>query len=109
MIQRLAYVFLTFITIALIGGCGTNLGRNLEKTIEMGRAKQLKVCINSKAKHTVVAKPDGCDEKTEKMQPPYDFPIYEFRFMLAECKGTPSPAPTPPTKPKKPKHSSQSS
>jgi hypothetical protein len=53
---------------------------------KMGQAKQLKVCINSKAKHTVVAEPPGCVSKTESIAPPYDFPIYEFRYMMAECK-----------------------
>lgn len=53
---------------------------------EMGRAKQLKVCIDSSAEHSVTAEPPGCDAKIEKIKPPYDFPIYEFRFMLAECK-----------------------
>lgn len=52
---------------------------------EMGRAKQLKVCIDSSAEHTVIAEPRGCDAKIEKLKPPYDFPVYEFRFMLAEC------------------------
>lgn len=58
---------------------------------EMGRAKQLKVCIDSSAEHLVVAQPPYCDEKTEKLKPPYDYPSYEFRYMLAECK---EPAPT---------------
>ncbi|WP_347989659.1 hypothetical protein [Methylomonas sp. AM2-LC] len=53
---------------------------------EMGRAKQLKVCIDSSAQHTVVAEPPGCEAKTERLRPPYDFPVYEFRFMLADCK-----------------------
>lgn len=52
----------------------------------MGKAKQLKVCINSDGEHTVIAAPPGCEPKTEKLKPPYDFPIYEFRFMMAECK-----------------------
>jgi hypothetical protein len=53
---------------------------------KMGTSKQLKVCINSSGEHTVIAAPIGCDAKTEKLKPPYDFPLYEFRFMLAECK-----------------------
>ena len=65
---------------------------------EVGRAKQLKVCVNGKAKHTVVATPPGCDEKIESLSPPYDFPMYEFRFMLAECKGASSPTTTAPQK-----------
>lgn len=48
--------------------------------------KQLKVCINGNANHTVVAEPEGCEPKTEKLEPPYDDPIYEFQFMLGECK-----------------------
>ncbi|MFI3190280.1 hypothetical protein BCS42_06970 [Crenothrix sp. D3] len=51
----------------------------------MGTSKQLKVCINSTGEHTVIAAPTNCEPKTEKLKPPYDFPIYEFRFMLAEC------------------------
>ena len=61
---------------------------------KMGQAKQLKVCINSKAKHTLVAAPPGCEEKIEQMNPPYDNPIYAFQFMIAECK----PATTAPQK-----------
>lgn len=48
--------------------------------------KQLKVCIDSKTNHTIVAEPEGCDSKTEKLEPPYDKPIYEFQFMLGDCK-----------------------
>lgn len=157
MIRRSAFLFLSILATIWLVGCGTKLGRGLEKTFdstkdgltdtktniedqlskscqdtlkvsedadevlrlvssedntlfivdgkEMGKAKQLKVCINSKAKHTVVAKPEGCVEKTDKMQPPYDFPIYEFRFMLAECNHTAAPAPTPTTKAKKSRRS----
>ncbi len=57
---------------------------------EMGKAKQLKVCIDSSAEHTVVAEPPGCEAKIEKLKPPYDFPIYEFRFLMAECKAAES-------------------
>lgn len=53
---------------------------------DMGRAKQLKVCIDSKGDHTVTAEAPGCEAKIEKMTPPYDFPVYQFQFMLAECK-----------------------
>lgn len=52
---------------------------------EMGRAKQLRVCIDSKADHTVTAAPSGCEAKVEKLKPPYDYPLYEFRFLMAEC------------------------
>ncbi|WP_411725784.1 hypothetical protein [Methyloglobulus sp.] len=62
---------------------------------QMGKARQLKVCINSKGEHTVIAEPPGCEAKTEKLKPPYDFPIYEFRYMLAECKAANAPPPTP--------------
>lgn len=48
--------------------------------------KQLKVCINSKSNHTIVAEPDGCAPKTERLEPPYNAPIYEFQFMLGDCK-----------------------
>lgn len=72
----------------------------------MGTSKQLKVCINSTGEHTVIAAPPECEAKTEKLKPPYDFPLYEFRFMLAECKAAntpveivveeiPQPAPAP--------------
>jgi|APLak6261659120_1056016.scaffolds.fasta_scaffold04233_2 hypothetical protein len=60
---------------------------------EMGRAKQLSVCIDSQGEHTVIAKPPNCDEKTEKTKPPYDFPVYEFRFMLGECQAANTSAP----------------
>lgn len=146
----LTYGLLGVWAFILLTGCGTKLGRNLEKSYEnakdgmtdtktniedqlskscqdtlkvsddadevlrlvssedntvftvdgkkMGQAKQLKVCINSKAKHTLVAAPPGCEEKIEQMAPPYDNPIYEFRFMLAECKGASSPTTTAPQK-----------
>jgi hypothetical protein len=76
----------------------------------MGKSKQLKVCINSKGEHTVIAAPAGCEPKTEKLKPPYDFPIYEFRFMLAECKPPvvvkeiPPPSTAPVYKAKRKKH-----
>jgi|GEM_PF-2885133 len=59
---------------------------------KMGAAKQLKVCINSSGEHTVKAEPPGCDAKVERIKPPYDFPIYEFRYMLAECHEANAPA-----------------
>lgn len=138
MAKRFAYVVITILWVLMLAGCGTKLGRNIEKSLdntqdgltdtktniedqlskscrdtlkvsedadevlrlvsseentvftvdgkEMGKAKQLKVCINSKSKHTVVAAPAGCEEKIERLAPPYDFPIYEFRFMLGDCK-----------------------
>lgn len=73
---------------------------------EMGRAKQLKVCIDSSTEHTVTAEPPGCEAKVEKLKPPYDFPIYEFRFMMAECKtAEPLPVAVPETREITPKKS----
>lgn len=66
---------------------------------EMGRAKQLKVCIDSGAEHTITAEPPGCEAKIEKLKPPYDFPIYEFRFMMAECKSADTQPLVAPKKP----------
>jgi hypothetical protein len=63
---------------------------------KMGTAKQLKVCINSEGEHTVLAEPPGCEAKIEKLKPPYDFPSFEFRFMLAECKGVQTTTPYSP-------------
>lgn len=78
---------------------------------KMGVAKQLKVCINSSGEHTVVAQPANCTAKVEKLKPPYDFPIYEFRYMLAECQiaapPTPILAPTTLTPSAKPSKSSR--
>lgn len=53
---------------------------------EMGRAKHLKVCIDSEGDHTVIAEPPGCEAKIEKLKPPYNFPMLRFQFMMAECK-----------------------
>lgn len=68
---------------------------------EMGRAKQLKVCIDSKGEHSVTAEAPGCEAKIEKLKPPYDFPVYQFQFMMAECKTAISQAPQPMPKPVK--------
>lgn len=48
-------------------------------------AKLLKVCINNKREHTIVAAPNNCTKKTEMLEPPYNNTFYEFQFMKGEC------------------------
>jgi len=49
----------------------------------------------------VTAEAPGCEAKIEKLKPPYDFPVYQFQFMMAECKTAVSQAPQPMPKPVK--------
>ena len=55
------------------------------KKVNDAPTKLLKVCINNKREHTIVAQPTDCKKKIEVLEPPYNNTFYEFQFMLGEC------------------------
>ena len=55
------------------------------KKINEKPAKLLKVCINNKREHTIVAQPIDCKKKMEVLEPPYNNTFLEFQFMMGEC------------------------
>jgi hypothetical protein len=57
----------------------------VDNNVIKGKGKQISVCIDSKVEHTVKAKPENCEEKIDKIRPPYNDPDLNFQFMLAEC------------------------
>ena len=55
------------------------------KKINEKPVKLLKVCINNKREHTIVAEPIDCKKKMEVLQPPYNNTFFEFQFVMGEC------------------------